>query len=79
LISEILEATASRRVQIVTTTHSPYLLDLLPLDAICFVERAEAGPVFSRPEKDEEVKEWAKRFGPGRLYTMGRFSRSGDR
>lgn len=57
--------------QVVATTHSPYLLDLLDLSQIVVVERSRSGaPVFRRPSK-RKLKEWAKKFAPGRLYTMG--------
>lgn len=57
--------------QVVATTHSPYLLDLLDLSQIIVVERSHSGaPVFRRPSK-RKLKNWAEQFAPGRLYTMG--------
>lgn len=58
---------------IIATTHSPYLLDRLPLQTVVLVERENGGqPVFWRPSSSREVQQWAKRFAPGELYTTGR-------
>jgi len=57
--------------QVVATTHSPYLLDLLDLSHIVVVERSKSGaPTFTRPSR-RKLKGWADKFAPGRLYTMG--------
>jgi len=57
--------------QVVATTHSPYLLDLLDLSQIVVVERGATGaPGFRRPSRTKR-KGWSERFAPGRLYTMG--------
>jgi predicted ATPase len=57
--------------QVVITTHSPYLLDLLDISQIIVVDRAKNGePEFKRPS-GKRLKLWAKKFAPGRLYTMG--------
>jgi predicted ATPase len=57
--------------QVVATTHSPYLLDLLDLSQIVVVERNKSGaPTFTRPSK-QKLKGWTDKFAPGRLYTMG--------
>jgi AAA domain, putative AbiEii toxin, Type IV TA system/AAA ATPase domain len=57
--------------QVVATTHSPYLLDLLDLSHLIVVERTKSGaPTFRRPSR-RKLKDWAEKFAPGRLYTMG--------
>ena len=57
--------------QVVATTHSPYLLDLLDLSQIVVVERSKSGaPTFRRPSR-RKLKGGADEFAPGRLYTMG--------
>ncbi len=62
--------------QVVATTHSPYLLDLLDLSHIVVVERGKTGaPTFTRPSK-QKLKGWAEKFAPGRLYTMGSLTTS---
>src|SRR5260370_24401181 len=44
IVNEILEAVESSRTQIILTTHSPYLLDLLSLDHIVLFKRVEGQP-----------------------------------
>lgn len=75
LVEEIRVAVEAGKTQIVVTTHSPYLLDLLPLSAIVLVDRADGELRFSRPGDSEEVQQWAKNFAPGQLYTMNRFGK----
>jgi predicted ATPase len=76
LVEEIRAAITFGTTQVVLTTHSPYLLDLLDLSQIVVVERSNGQPTFSRPEK-AALAAWAKSFSPGRLYTMGRLRRGG--
>lgn len=72
LVEEIRTAVLGGVTQVVLTTHSPYLLDLLKLDQLVLVARDDAGePRFHRPADDERLTEWARDFAPGRLYTMG--------
>ncbi|MCY4073744.1 MAG: ATP-binding protein [Chloroflexi bacterium] len=76
IVDEIRDVVESGRSQVIVTTHSPYLLDLLPLWSIVVVERTEdKGPVFSRPDDDPALENWAEKFGPGKLYTMGNLNR----
>jgi predicted ATPase len=80
IIEEIMNATESGRTQVLATTHSPYLLDLLPLSTILFVERPDGGePIFSRPVDEKSKRKWAEQFGPGQLYTMNRLSKGAER
>jgi predicted ATPase len=76
VVDEIRNAVESGRTQVIVTTHSPYLLDLLSLSQIVLVERVEGHPRFTRPNR-KLLKEWAKKFSPGRLYTMGKMSGGG--
>lgn len=72
VVDELLRAAESGRTQMFITTHSPYLLDLLPLKHLVLVARDEGGPPrFDRPGDHEEVQQWARQFAPGKLYTMG--------
>jgi predicted ATPase len=72
LVEEIRTAVQTGVTQVVLTTHSPYLLDLLKLDQLVLVARDDKGePRFHRPSDDAKLAEWAKEFAPGRLYTMG--------
>jgi predicted ATPase len=71
IIDEIRTALEEGKTQVIATTHSPHLLDLLDLSQIVLVERTEGGqPTFSRPADQPSLKDWAERFSPGRLYTM---------
>lgn len=73
LVEEIRSAVLDGITQVVLTTHSPYLLDLLKLDQLVLVARDENGePRFHRPDSDAKLNEWAAEFAPGRLYTMGK-------
>ena len=72
LVEEIRTAVLSGVTQVVLTTHSPYLLDLLKLDQLVLVARDESGePRFHRPADDDKLAAWSREFAPGRLYTMG--------
>ena len=76
VVEEIRAAITAETTQVILTTHSPFLLDLLDLSHIVVVERHEGQPVFIRPDALGLAK-WAKDFSPGRLYTMGRLTRRG--
>jgi predicted ATPase len=73
LVEEIRAAITAQTTQVILTTHSPYLLDLLDLSHLVVTERINGEPTFVRPNEDD-LKEWAKSFSPGRLYTMGRLT-----
>jgi len=78
LVEEIRTAVLDGVTQVILTTHSPYLLDLLTLDHLVLVERDPQGrPRFRRPADDASLAQWADTFAPGKLYTMGNLSRSG--
>lgn len=73
VLSEIREAVQAGLTQVIVTTHSPYFLDLVPLETLLLVDRKDGGnPVFLRPSKHADVVDWAKDFTPGKLYRMGR-------
>ncbi len=75
LVEEIRQAIESGKTQVIITTHSPYLLDLLHLSQIVIVERNEQGePIFSRPADRPALEQWSKQFTPGQLYTMGQLN-----
>jgi predicted ATPase len=79
IVEEIRNVVEAGTSQVIITTHSPYLLDLLTLSQIVLVERDESDqPIFSRPSDRESLQEWAKKFGPGKLYTMNRLSQKGQ-
>jgi len=75
LVNEIRNVVESGTSQIVITTHSPYLLDLLSLSHIVMVERDSQGqPTFTRPANQKSLQEWTEQFSLGKLYTMGRLN-----
>jgi predicted ATPase len=74
LVEEMRAVITAQTTQIILTTHSPYLLDLLDLSHIVVTERVNGEPTFVRPD-EESLKEWAQSFSPGRLYTIGRLTR----
>jgi predicted ATPase len=74
LVEELRAAIQAGSTQIILTTHSPYLLDLLDLSHVVVVQRVDGEPKFIRPNA-EELAGWSKSFSPGRLYTMGRLTR----
>lgn len=80
LISEIRSAVESGQTQVIVTTHSPYLLDQLTLSHLVLVERdpKSGAPTFKRPAEDKALVEWAKKFAPGALYSMGTLSKRGE-
>ncbi len=72
LVDEIRSAISCGDRQIIITTHSPYLLDKLALEHIVTVDRPDGGsPVFRRPAEEGELRQWATKFAPGSLYSMG--------
>lgn len=72
LVEEIRTAVLEGVTQMVLTTHSPYLLDLLKLEHLVLVARDEQGqPHFHRPADNASLQNWSREFAPGRLYTMG--------
>lgn len=73
LVEEFRAAAEAGTTQVIFTTHSPYLLDLLDLSHIIVVEREDGEPKFKRPDL-EKLQQWSKSFSPGRLYTMGRLT-----
>jgi predicted ATPase len=72
VIEEIRTAVESRKTQVIMTTHSPYLLDLLDLSHIVLCERVDGRPTFSRPQDNKGLMEWSRNFAPGQLYVMDR-------
>ena len=78
LVEEIRNAVLDGITQVIFTTHSPYLLDLLTLDHLVLVERdANGQPRFLRPADNTNLQRWAVDFAPGKLYTMGNLTGGG--
>lgn len=79
VVEEIRGAVESGSIQVIITTHSEYLLNLLDLSQIIIVERVDGAPTFTRPDDHEALQSWVQDFAPGQLYTMGRLSGLGAR
>lgn len=78
VVDLVREATASGRTQVVATTHSPYLLDLLELEDLVLCQRDASGePKFRRADSDKALQAWREDFTPGKLYAMGRLQQMG--
>lgn len=79
IVEEIRNAVLDGTTQVILTTHSPYLLDLLKLEHLVLVERDSKGqPVFLRPADSDNLQRWASEFAPGKLYTMGNLAGGGQ-
>lgn len=79
VLAEIKRAVEAGRTQVMLTTHSPYLLDQVPLESLVLVSREDGRPPrFVRPAESKVVREWAKRFTlrPGELYVSGTLRRA---
>jgi predicted ATPase len=74
IINEMRRVIEDGKAQIILTTHSPYLLNLLHIDHVILVERVQSHPVFRRPGDDERLRQWSESFGLGGLYTGGKLS-----
>src|SRR5690606_35199588 len=68
IAKEIKKVTQSGRSQVIITTHSPSLLDMLDLSNIILVKRGEEGPAFHPPSDNESLRIWAHSYGLGHLY-----------
>jgi predicted ATPase len=74
VVDVIRRAVRAGRTQVIVTTHSPQLLDMVLLKHLVFVQRYSAGePVFYRPADQAEVRKWAESFSPGGTFTRGFF------
>lgn len=76
VLDELVSAT-ERGTQIVLTSHSPFLMNLLPRDVFQFVRRGEDGACFSRIHGERGAARAAKAMGVGDAYAsnlLGRLS-----
>jgi predicted ATPase len=65
-----------RGTQVILTSHSPYLLNLLPLEAILFCHRQVHSVEFAAGDSLPELEVLHQRMGPGDLYSNRYFHRS---
>ncbi len=62
-----------RAAQIITTTHSPYLVDKVSLDELIVVEKSNGATKFTRPASKKHLRELLEReeVGLGELWYSG--------
>lgn len=65
-----------RGTQVILTSHSPYLLNLLPLEAILFCHRQVHSVEFAAGDRLPDLEVLQQRMGPGDLYSNRYFHRS---
>ena len=67
------EEFGSRAAQIITTTHSPYLVDKVSLDELLVVEKTNGATKFTRPASKKHLKELLEKeeIGLGDLWYSG--------
>lgn len=75
VLNQIRNETTMDKMQVVITTHSPYLLDLLPIESIITTEKKVDFCKYHIPSTEERLKVWIEKFTPGRLFITGKFSK----
>ncbi len=75
LLSQIEDSFSDKSMQVVVTTHSPYFLDLVPLESIIVSEKADEGSTYHLPKDESSLSLWREKFSPGKLYTMGKLTK----
>lgn len=75
LLNEIESVYNSKEMQVVVTTHSPYLLDMVPLESIIVSEKTTEGTTYNIPNNEDSLNNWKEKFSPGKLYTMGKLTK----
>ena len=74
LINRIKDVFADKSMQVVVTTHSPYFLDLVPIESIIVSEKDNHKTSFHIPIDEKDLDRWKAKFSPGKLYTMGKLT-----
>ena len=75
LLSQIESVFADGSMQVIVTTHSPYFLDMAPLESIIVSEKVNGGSVYEIPNSKSSLRAWKDKFSPGKLYTMGKLTK----
>lgn len=75
LLSQIESEFSNKEMQVIVTTHSPYFLDLIPLQSIIVSEKNMEGSYFHIPKDEESLNKWKEKFSPGKLYSMGKLTK----
>ena len=74
LINHIQVVFADKSMQVVVTTHSPYFLDLVPIESIIVSDKDNHKTSFHIPIDEKDLDRWKAKFSPGKLYTMGKLT-----
>jgi predicted ATPase len=75
LLSQIESVFTTRSMQVVVSTHSPYFLDLVPIESLIVSEKDAGGSSYHIPKDENSLQKWRERFSPGKLYTMGKLTK----
>ena len=67
-VVQSLRSSADRGTQILVTSHSPYLLDMMSHNEVVFVDRTGGDSQYQRAKDSEEAKKWGARLPPGSLF-----------
>jgi predicted ATPase len=74
LLEQIEQAFTEKTMQVIVTTHSPYFLDMVPLESVIVCEKDSDGSKYIVPSSQEGLNVWKTKFSPGKLYTMGKLT-----
>ena len=74
VLQHLQSAACSRGIQVVITTHSPWVLDHVPLDSIIHVQRQKGSTVYSQFCDLPRVQEYAADIPAGTRYVLGGFA-----
>jgi predicted ATPase len=74
LLSQVESVFLAKSMQVIFTTHSPYFLDLVPLENIIVAEKDGKGSTYHIPANERDLNTWKEKFSPGKLYTMGKLT-----
>lgn len=66
-----LQSAADRGIQVIVTTHSPWLLDHVPLESILQVRRVEGQTVYEPFESRQAIQAFHASIPPGTRYVRG--------
>jgi predicted ATPase len=75
LLSQIESVFNDKSMQVIVTTHSPFFLDMVPLESVIVSEKFEGGSIYDIPKNQMSLNAWKEKFSPGKLYTMGKLTR----
>jgi hypothetical protein len=77
-LQSVLDAlrTASNEIQILLTTHSPFLLDHVAPDEVIHVQRQAGDTSYARVSELEQVARYERVLAPGAMYLSGVFGDS---